>query len=122
MNYDTVELIGHPSKLNIMTDSPEMQLQLVSAHGMLAILEVLEGKCSRDVIMKLLQIINLVSFHCFICKVLVNGVILLAGYWRLGLFGKLLSDWVRRLCLLRGCHLFLFSQWYSCNDGFVVTS
>jgi hypothetical protein len=33
----------------------------VSSHGMLAILEVLEGKCSRDVIMKLLQIINLVS-------------------------------------------------------------
>ena len=37
-----------------------MQSQLVSSHGMLAILEVLEGRCSRDVIMKLLQIINLV--------------------------------------------------------------
>jgi hypothetical protein len=37
-----------------------MQLQLVSSHGMLAILEVLEGKCSRDVSMRLLQIINLV--------------------------------------------------------------
>ncbi|KAJ7243744.1 hypothetical protein C8J57DRAFT_60548 [Mycena rebaudengoi] len=45
--------------LNIMTDTPEMQLQLVSSHGMLAILEVLEGKCSRDVSMRLLQIINL---------------------------------------------------------------
>jgi hypothetical protein len=44
-----------------MADTPEMQVQLVSSHGMLAILEVLEGKCSRDVIMKLLQIINLVS-------------------------------------------------------------
>jgi hypothetical protein len=33
----------------------------VSSHGMLAILEVLEGKCSRDVLMKLLHIINLVS-------------------------------------------------------------
>ncbi len=43
-----------------MTESPEMQTQLVSSHGMLAILEVLEGRCSRDVIMKLLQIINLV--------------------------------------------------------------
>ncbi len=47
-----------------------MEVQLVSSHGMLAILEVLEGKCSRDVIMKLLQIINLVrpchviSGHC----------------------------------------------------------
>ncbi|KAF8957280.1 hypothetical protein BDZ97DRAFT_1924766 [Flammula alnicola] len=45
--------------LNIMTEAPEMQVQLVSSHGMLAILEVLEGRCSREVIMKLLQIINL---------------------------------------------------------------
>ncbi|KZT69616.1 Pkinase-domain-containing protein [Daedalea quercina L-15889] len=44
--------------LNIMADTPEMQLQLVSAHGMLAILEVLEGRSSRDVTMKLLQIVN----------------------------------------------------------------
>ena len=47
-------------QLNTITDTPETQVQLVSSHGMLAILEVLEGKCSRDVIMKLLQIINLV--------------------------------------------------------------
>ncbi len=40
-----------------------MQGQLVSAHGMLAILEVLEGRGSREVIMRLLQIINLVSTH-----------------------------------------------------------
>ncbi|KAF8895111.1 hypothetical protein BD779DRAFT_1497502 [Infundibulicybe gibba] len=45
--------------LAIMNDTPEMQMQLVSSHGMLAILEVLEGKCSRDVIIKLLQMINL---------------------------------------------------------------
>ncbi|KAJ6466208.1 hypothetical protein C8R45DRAFT_483404 [Mycena sanguinolenta] len=45
--------------LGILADTPEMQLQLVSSHGMLAILEVLEGKCSRDVSMRLLQIINL---------------------------------------------------------------
>ena len=39
-----------------------MQGQLVSAHGMLAILEVLEAKSSsRDVTVKLLRIINLVS-------------------------------------------------------------
>lgn len=39
-----------------------MQSQLVSAHGMLAILEVLEAKTSsRDVMAKLLQIVNLVS-------------------------------------------------------------
>lgn len=35
-----------------------MHGQLVSSHGMLAILEVLEGRCSREVVMKLLQIIN----------------------------------------------------------------
>ncbi|KAF8158498.1 hypothetical protein B0H34DRAFT_709124 [Crassisporium funariophilum] len=45
--------------LTIVEENPEMQVQLVSSHGMLAILEVLEGRCSRDVIMKLLQIINL---------------------------------------------------------------
>ncbi|KAI0247582.1 hypothetical protein BJV78DRAFT_906498 [Lactifluus subvellereus] len=45
--------------LSIMADAPEMQSQLVSAHGMLAILEVLEGHGSREVIMRLLQIINL---------------------------------------------------------------
>ncbi|KAH9024811.1 kinase-like protein [Lactarius pseudohatsudake] len=45
--------------LSILSDAPEMQSQLVSAHGMLAILEVLEGRSSRDVIMRLLQIINL---------------------------------------------------------------
>lgn len=39
-----------------------MEVQLVSSHGMLAILEVLEGKASRDVYLKLLQIINLVRF------------------------------------------------------------
>ncbi|KAF8268543.1 hypothetical protein EI94DRAFT_1727509 [Lactarius quietus] len=45
--------------LGILSDAPEMQGQLVSAHGMLAILEVLEGRGSREVIMRLLQIINL---------------------------------------------------------------
>ena len=45
-----------------MSEVPEMQGQLVSAHGMLAILEVLEVKASsRDVVTKLLLIINLVS-------------------------------------------------------------
>ena len=49
-------------QIGIIADAPEMQMQLVSSHGMLAILEVLEAKQpSRDVVMKLLQIINLVS-------------------------------------------------------------
>jgi len=45
----------------VMGDAPEMQLQLVSSHGMLAILEVLEAKPSRDVVIRLLKIVNLVS-------------------------------------------------------------
>ncbi|PIL35163.1 hypothetical protein GSI_02952 [Ganoderma sinense ZZ0214-1] len=44
--------------LNIIHDTPEMQSQLVSAHGMLAILEVLESRTARDVALKLLQIVN----------------------------------------------------------------
>lgn len=44
-----------------------MQPQLVSSHGMLAILEVLEGRASRDVTMKLLQIVNEVcSTTCYV--------------------------------------------------------
>ena len=48
-----------------MGDAPEMQLQLVSSHGMLAILEVLEAKPSRDVIIRLLKIVNLVRLIFF---------------------------------------------------------
>lgn len=47
----------------ILNEAPEMHLQMVSSHGMLAILEVLEGKCSRDVTLKLLQILNLVGLQ-----------------------------------------------------------
>lgn len=53
-------LIGTFDQLAILTDAPEMLSQLVSSHGMLAILEVLEGNCSREVNMKLLHIVNLV--------------------------------------------------------------
>lgn len=48
-----------------MVEAPDMQTQLVSSHGMLAILEVLESKPNRDVIMRLLQIINLVRIWVF---------------------------------------------------------
>ncbi|KAF8755059.1 Serine/Threonine protein kinase, catalytic domain [Rhizoctonia solani] len=50
---------GCDELLGIMTEAPEMQAQLVSSHGMLTILEVLESKPSRDVIIRLLKIINL---------------------------------------------------------------
>jgi hypothetical protein len=37
-----------------------MQRQFVSSHGMLAILEVLEAKPSREVILRMLRIVNMV--------------------------------------------------------------
>ena len=49
-------------QLSIIVDAPEMQSQLVSAHGMLAIMEVLESRASRDVTLKLLQIVLAVSY------------------------------------------------------------
>jgi len=39
-----------------------MQAQLVSSHGMLAVPEILEGRCSNIVIEKLLQIIDLARY------------------------------------------------------------
>ncbi|KAH7097083.1 hypothetical protein BKA62DRAFT_818558 [Auriculariales sp. MPI-PUGE-AT-0066] len=42
----------------VITDAPDMKSQFVSSHGMLAVLEVLEAKPNRDVILKLLQITN----------------------------------------------------------------
>lgn len=38
-----------------------MQVQIVSSHGLLAILEVLESRPSRDVTMNLLKLVNIVS-------------------------------------------------------------
>ena len=78
-----------------MADTPDMQMQLVSSHGMLAILEVLEGKCSRDVIMKLLQIINAVSG----LRLPSGGPILnpsKVGHRRCRVPGKFLFDWVSK--------------------------
>ena len=57
LNVDGV-LVLTLIQLNIIVETPEMQPQLVSSHGMLAILEVLEGRASRDVTLKLLQIVN----------------------------------------------------------------
>ncbi|KAF8627476.1 hypothetical protein AX17_006288 [Amanita inopinata Kibby_2008] len=69
--------------LKILTDNPDMQEQLVSSHGMLAILEVLEGRCSRDVIMKLLQIVNLLltsDFGFLECFCLMGGIPLMMEF------------------------------------------
>ena len=64
-------------QLGILSDAPEMQGQLVSAHGMLAILEVLEGRGSREVIMRLLQIINLVNCVSDCCTCVVRDNVLM---------------------------------------------
>ena len=45
--------------LNILSEFPDMHSQFVSARGMLSTLEVLEGKPAKDVIFKLLRMINL---------------------------------------------------------------
>lgn len=47
-------------KITILEEAPEMHNQLVSSHGLLAIVDVLEGNPSREVIVKLLRIVNLV--------------------------------------------------------------
>ncbi|EJU03326.1 Pkinase-domain-containing protein [Dacryopinax primogenitus] len=44
--------------LAITEETPELQMQVVSAHGMLAMLEVLESNPSRDVVRRLLHLIN----------------------------------------------------------------
>lgn len=76
-----------------------MSFQLVSSHGMLAILEVLEGKCSRDVLMKLLHIINLVRHSISEGPSLLTCA-LEACHKRPWCIGKFLSYW-----------------WDSCDDG-----
>lgn len=48
-------------QIDILSDSPEMKSVIVSAHGMLPILEVLETCPRRDVILRLLRIVNAVS-------------------------------------------------------------
>ncbi|KAG1845259.1 hypothetical protein C8R48DRAFT_446466 [Suillus tomentosus] len=48
-----------------MTGNPHMLMQLMSSHGILTILEVLEGKCSRDAIMRLLHVVNLLVMSDF---------------------------------------------------------
>ncbi len=77
-----------------MIETPEMQSQLVSAHGMLAIMEVLESRTSRDVTLKLLQIINAV---CLLQKgsCRTTLIYLVACEYRYGLPGELLFDWVQ---------------------------
>ncbi|KAJ3845006.1 armadillo-type protein [Lentinula raphanica] len=79
----TGTLLINSTGLNILVASPEMQIQLVSSHGMLAILEVLEGYHSREIVLQLLRIVNLlvtenVSFLESFC--LVGGIPVVMGF------------------------------------------
>lgn len=47
--------------MEILSDSPDIKDNIISAHGMLPILEVLESCTLRGVILKLLKIVNAVS-------------------------------------------------------------
>ncbi|KAJ3853580.1 hypothetical protein EV368DRAFT_38634, partial [Lentinula lateritia] len=67
--------------LTILVTSPEMQIQLVNSHGMLAILEVLEG--GRETVLQLLRIINLlvtgnIGFLESFC--LIGGIPVVMGF------------------------------------------
>ncbi len=46
--------------MEILMDSPEMKSVIITAHGMLPILEVLETCNRRDVVLRLLKIVNAV--------------------------------------------------------------
>ncbi|KAG6914866.1 hypothetical protein DXG01_014841 [Tephrocybe rancida] len=87
--------------LTIIDETPEMQVQLVSSHGMLAILEVLEGKCSRDVIMKLLQIIN---------QLVTADLGFLESFCLIGY-----------VCIITGRTAVDTKKWYPSDDGWVHT-
>ncbi|KAI9813876.1 MAG: hypothetical protein M1826_002363 [Phylliscum demangeonii] len=50
-------------QMDILSDSPETKGVIVSAHGMLPILEVLESCPRREVILRLLKIVNAIIFN-----------------------------------------------------------
>lgn len=52
------------AQMDILSDSPEIKDNVIGAHGMLPILEVLETCRKREVILKLLKIVNAVSIFC----------------------------------------------------------
>ena len=100
-----------------------MQSQLVSAHGMLAILEVLEDKSSRDVTLKLLQIVNtvrttLVFIHVkwLILRTLYSWWLLTWDSWRVSVW---LGMSLCIICYLKHC-LNTLMQWYSGHYGSVT--
>jgi hypothetical protein len=92
-----------------------MQAQLVSAHGMLAILEVLESKPSRDVIIRLLEIINLVHFLIALFSTINHHI---AGQCGSRSPRKLLFDWASMFLCDIVKELTLYFQRDTCFDGY----
>lgn len=48
-------------KMDVLAESPDTKGVIISAHGMLPILEILETCSRRDVILRLLKVVNFVS-------------------------------------------------------------
>lgn len=48
--------------MQVLVESPEMKTVIISAHGMLPILEILETCERRDIILRLLKIVNMIIF------------------------------------------------------------
>lgn len=94
-----------------------MQSQLVSSHGMLAVLEVLEGNCSREVNTKLLHIVNLVYGVFFPFYLLPDYF--LACHGRCRVSGEFLSYWVCLLHFILNKRLIWGTQRDSGYDGYV---
>jgi hypothetical protein len=47
--------------MQVLSESPELKNVIISSHGMLPILEILEICDRKDVLLRLLKIVNLVS-------------------------------------------------------------
>ncbi|MCJ1473058.1 hypothetical protein MMC13_001707 [Lambiella insularis] len=58
------DMLGEISEqlLEVLSDSPETKGVIITAHGMLPILEILESCRRRDIIFNLLRIVNLITF------------------------------------------------------------
>lgn len=61
-NYPSALLMYTLLKLILYADLPETKSVIISAHGMLPILEILENCRRRDVISNLLKIVNAVGY------------------------------------------------------------
>jgi hypothetical protein len=47
--------------MEVLSESPELKSVIISSHGMLPILEILEVSERKDIILRLLKVINLVN-------------------------------------------------------------